>query len=355
MEKADVGSAGGSANALPAEQPRSAQPWVSQISAQAIDQVRNVVQSKGKDAGPSKARNRGDDVLSLTILQQQMDELEDRFSLQLQRLQARTERQREAETRQWEERLGISDFSQRRLAELSKSVNELEDQLHLQIQRLDQMMGNLSTWQRQVGEDMKEHYRSVKELAENISCSLREETGEAAECRSLVRNHDLQLTKIQEALHLLPELAERCRSNSQEQESVDHPASIALNDLFEARTTDLDRKVEDLLEDKCSILQRVEAQEERLRSLRTHTEASNSQITELQAQISTMSSIQCQEVLDQVEKRVFTQDHILQSLQSFLTTTSDRVDDLAAAFLRIRECAPSEPIDAQCASQQVGT
>lgn len=337
--ESDVGNGG--TVALLSEQARSPQPWVSQVSADAVSQVRNIVQRKGKHVGSSKSRRFGEDALSLVLLQQQLDELEDRFSLQLQRLQIRSDRLHEAETQRWEERLGITENSQLQFAELTKAVEELSAQLSVQVRRIDKMDEASMMWRSQMDKDIKEWHSSVQEMFASI---------DVTELRCLVQDHDCQLRTMHEGLHVLPELMENAASRELMERCGEQTESIGLQPLGQAmdaplapdlhspgfsspsgrdsklskhilamRATDLDSKVENLHEDSCDISARLNAQEERLRSLRTWMESSNLHAIDLKEQI--------QEVLDQVDERCLLSRQIL---EASLGITNARIDTLEA-------------------------
>lgn len=242
------------------------------------------------------------DGLVLVTVRKHMEALEEKFNSQLVRVQQQSDRLRDAAFSRVDAKLGTMENIQpkldRRLAELSGNYKGLSDEMQTQIRRIDQMDSRLWEWRHQLEEEIRSKFNEIEQTHQQVASNVRmvNATNEDAfkRCnRRLTRLEGLVDERFglaedtqQGLMNLHERLAELEDIRNQElykaeqlpvskltpsalpdswQAAGDHVAMVAL----ETRVAETSHKIEHWQRESHEIHSRLEAQEERLKSLRT--------------------------------------------------------------------------------------
>jgi len=241
----------------------------------------------------------------VNAMKRQMEGHDEKFECQLSRLQQHSDRLRE---RLDSKMVGVEAMNtkfDRKLAELSGNYKGLSEEMQSQIRRIDNLDTKLWEWRHQVDEENRNKFAEVEQGLQTLTSQVRlsNATMEDSFKRFSVRirrveqviedrlsfsdetNHNLMALDVR-----LQEIeAARLQELSLARPAVD-PASLALvaeahRDVshvestspllatVEARLAEAFRKLEHVSKESQDVQTRVEAQEERLRSLRTIVDA----------------------------------------------------------------------------------
>lgn len=237
----------------------------------------------------------------LTAVRRQMEILEEKLGGQITRVQQQSDRLRDAAFSRVDSKMGTMEALQpkldRRLAELSGNYKGLSDEMQTQIRRTDQMDQRLWEWRHQLEEEVHSKFTEIEQNYQQVSSALRL-TGNTNDDvlkrynRRLLRLEGLLEERLvctedtnQSIMNLHNRLSdlEQLRVQDitickQDPTVVRQPDSTEMGDLacitaLETRFADGSQKMEHLQQDSHDIHMQLEAQEERLKSLRTLIEA----------------------------------------------------------------------------------
>eukprot|EP00928_Gymnodinium_smaydae_P025331 TRINITY_DN20213_c0_g3_i2.p1 TRINITY_DN20213_c0_g3~~TRINITY_DN20213_c0_g3_i2.p1 ORF type:complete len:1148 (+),score=313.11 TRINITY_DN20213_c0_g3_i2:95-3445(+) len=239
----------------------------------------------------------------LAAVRKQLEALDEKFTNQMTRMQGQTDRMREAANKRLEEKLSAFEGAQprleRRLAELSGNYKGLSDELQAQIRRVDQMDERHWDWRHSLEDDHRQKYADLEQQAQKAASAARVSGASLEEDR---KRHHQRLLKLENQyldhqqshddtreglLHLHARL-EALETNPSL--NGDHTAALLLAPassaapaaadtsgelvrLLERRVIEGQDRVEKVLADYHDVHAKLEAQEERLRGLRTLMEA----------------------------------------------------------------------------------
>lgn len=236
----------------------------------------------------------------LTAVRRQMELLEDKLSGQIGRVQQQSDRLRDAALSRVDSKMGTMEALQpkldRRLAELSGNYKGLSDEMQAQIRRLDQMDSRLWDWRRDLEEEVRGKFVELEQNYQKVASSVRVLTATSNDSSKRLeqrlgrhetilderfvgiedlQRHVLVLNdRIEDMENLrLQDLALVGNSAAEKIE----PASLNANDSavllsLDTRMSDSMSKLERVIHDSNEMHTRMEAQEERLKSVQTRVE-----------------------------------------------------------------------------------
>eukprot|EP00440_Ansanella_granifera_P075573 gb/GFBE01082008.1/.p1 GENE.gb/GFBE01082008.1/~~gb/GFBE01082008.1/.p1 ORF type:complete len:568 (+),score=125.24 gb/GFBE01082008.1/:1-1704(+) len=244
------------------------------------------------------------DAALLGAVRKQMEAMEEKLNVQISRVQQQSDRLRDAAFSRVDAKMGSIESLQpkldRRIAELNGNYKGLSDEMQAQIRRIDQMDSRLWEWRHQLEDEIRTKFSEIEQSQQQISSAARLSTASSEDqlkrCnRRLVRLEGLVDERLaaaedvnQSLLNLHARLSEvedlrnqdsaifrsdelalapAPASSPAEQLQVagDHCAIVAL----ESRVSDATTRLEHWTQESHDIHARLEAQEERLKSLRT--------------------------------------------------------------------------------------
>eukprot|EP00930_Biecheleria_cincta_P096909 TRINITY_DN88681_c0_g1_i1.p1 TRINITY_DN88681_c0_g1~~TRINITY_DN88681_c0_g1_i1.p1 ORF type:complete len:545 (-),score=122.49 TRINITY_DN88681_c0_g1_i1:115-1749(-) len=241
------------------------------------------------------------DVAAMSTFKRQIDMMEEKVGAQISHALQQSERLRDASLARIDAKITTMESLQpkldRRIAEMSGNFKGLSDEMQSQIRRIDQMDSRLAERRHQFEEEIRAKFSEIEQNYQQIASSVRVSTASNDDSmkrcsRRLVRleglvderlasseevnqsvlnlhariseledmrNHDSVLFKSEElALQSSPALPPM-------QPAGDHGALVAL----ESRMTQATQKLNEWQQESHEVHARLEAQEERLKSLRT--------------------------------------------------------------------------------------
>eukprot|EP00443_Scrippsiella_acuminata_P130702 CAMPEP_0115616104 /NCGR_PEP_ID=MMETSP0272-20121206/22962_1 /TAXON_ID=71861 /ORGANISM="Scrippsiella trochoidea, Strain CCMP3099" /LENGTH=573 /DNA_ID=CAMNT_0003052029 /DNA_START=112 /DNA_END=1830 /DNA_ORIENTATION=- len=236
----------------------------------------------------------------LTAIKRQMEAMEEKLGGQIVRVQQQGDRLRDAAFSRVDAKMGTMEALQprfdRKLAELSGNYKGLSDEMQAQIRRIDQMDTRLWEWRHQLEDEVRSKFSEVEQAHQQMNSSIRlasatnedsvkrinnrlkrletmveERLGYSDETNQNlvaldVRLQELESSRIQElALCTVDPTPSTIVSQS---DAMDNGTGASMI-VMEAKLAELQHKLEMTLKDSQEVQTRVEAQEERLRSLRT--------------------------------------------------------------------------------------
>lgn len=237
----------------------------------------------------------------MSVLRKQMEVVEEKLGSQISRVQQQSDRLREAAFSRVDAKMGNMESLQpkidRRLAELSGNYKGLSDEMQAQIRRLDAIDNRLLDWRHQLEEEFRSKFLEIEQGQQQLSSSVRVATSSSEDglkrCnRRLVRLEGLVDERLASAedvnqsllnLHARLTEVEDFRNQdsaifrpedlavavpSVDQAPPDDSAIVAL----ESRMSDASQKLDRWQHESHDVHARLEAQEERLKSLRTLVE-----------------------------------------------------------------------------------
>lgn len=251
----------------------------------------------------------------LTAVRRQMEALEDKLSGQIQRVQQQSDRLRDAALSRVDSKMGTMEAIQpkldRRLAELSGNYKGLSDEMQAQIRRLDQMDSRLWEWRHQMEEEVRTKFTEIEQAYQKIQSSLRVSS---ATNDDLHKRHNQRVLRLeglwedrqaqheeatQGLLSLHSRLSELEEMRNQDvalyneeapvtreikPEVADMPDRASLMHV-ETRLQDAGNKIDHLIQESHEMATRIEAQEQRLKSLQTRHETKEDQYRELKDRV----------------------------------------------------------------------
>lgn len=251
----------------------------------------------------------------LTAVRRQMEALEDKLSGQIQRVQLQSDRLRDAALSRVDSKMGAMEAIQpkldRRLAELSGNYKGLSDEMQAQIRRLDQMDSRLWEWRHQMEEEVRTKFSEIEQAYQKIASSLRVSTATNDDLNKRHNQRILRLEGMSEdrqhqqeeatqamlSLHgRLSELEDRHNqdvalyneeapiSREVKPDLVDVPDRASVMHI-ETRLSDACGRIDHLIQDFHDVHGKIQAQEERLKSLQTRHETKDEHYRELKDRV----------------------------------------------------------------------
>jgi len=243
----------------------------------------------------------------VNAMKRQMEGHEEKFECQLSRLQQHTDRLRERLDSKMVGVEAINVKCDRKLAELSGNYKGLSEEMQAQIRRIDNLDTKLWEWRHQVDEENRSKFAEVEQGLQALASQVRlsnatmedsfkrfsvrvrraeqliedrlsfgDETNESFMALD-VRLQELEAARLQElslarpAAGVDPESLAAAVQAQKELSHVDHTSPLLAT--VEARLAEAFRKLDHVSKESQDVQTRVEAQEERLRSLRTIVDA----------------------------------------------------------------------------------
>lgn len=288
----------------------------------------------------------GKDAL-LGAVRRQMESLEERLNVKISRSQQQGERLRDAMLARVDQKMGGLESLQprldRRVAELSGNCKGLSDEMQAQIKRIDQLESRMWDWRHQLEEEMRGKFQDLDQNQQQ-ACSAWRLAGATSEDQlkranqRMLRLEDLvheRLAHVEGVTQSLQGFHDRLTevegmraqeiSIAPRQEHTLSSAGLANGKLLAAldtRLTGACRKLEALQQERHDLHVLVEAQEERMKSMRTQLDMREEQhrslsdriersdvegrVRELQAQLSDLERHRADnaESLEQLHKRL---------------------------------------------------
>jgi len=239
----------------------------------------------------------------LVAVRKQLEAMEEKFTAQINKVQQQSDRLRDAAFSRVDSKMSSMEALQpkldRRLAELSGNYKGLSDEMQSQIRRIDQMDSRLWEWRHSFEEEIRAKFSELEQNHQQASSAVRlanatSEDSTKRVSRRLQRLEGLEQDRLvssedttQSLLNLHARLTELedCR-NQESALFADHqlvlsssgqpgnqlqeaPAENAMLVALETRLTDASQKLELCQSESNQVHSRLEAQEERMKSLRT--------------------------------------------------------------------------------------
>lgn len=242
----------------------------------------------------------------LAVVRQQMEAMEERLSAQINRVQQQCNRTRDTAFAQVDSKLGALEASQpkmdRRLAELAGNFKGLSDEMQAQIRRTDAVETRFWEARQQQDEELRSKLSELEQGFQQASSQMRiaQVAGDdvqrrcGSRLRQLERLVEERLGSVDDAVRRMTELEERVQEAAQEMQDLalcmptaraaaeacepagallsaheDLGANYAQLAVVTSRVEDGSQRAARLEGDVQDVQMRLEAQEERLRSLRT--------------------------------------------------------------------------------------
>eukprot|EP00928_Gymnodinium_smaydae_P020736 TRINITY_DN1801_c1_g1_i2.p1 TRINITY_DN1801_c1_g1~~TRINITY_DN1801_c1_g1_i2.p1 ORF type:complete len:1329 (+),score=419.28 TRINITY_DN1801_c1_g1_i2:109-3987(+) len=246
----------------------------------------------------------------LTAVRKQLEAFEEKVNNQITRAQAHEARMREATFQRLEDKLsaaeGLGPKSDRKMAELTGTCKGLSDEMQQQIRRIDAFEERLREWRRTVEEEFRQRHGELETQVQKAASDTRmhgtalEEDKKRQHARltrleSQHQDHTVSHDYTKEGMMHLHARVEALEAADAHREAALSPAShLNVNvlaresapaasapssdhadmlKLFETRLADHQEKTDKIVDDSHDIHARLEAQEERLRSMRTLMDA----------------------------------------------------------------------------------
>mmetsp|Transcript_74057 Transcript_74057/g.176339 ORF Transcript_74057/g.176339 Transcript_74057/m.176339 type:complete len:561 (+) Transcript_74057:77-1759(+) len=232
------------------------------------------------------------DNANMLTLKKQLADSEDKIR-QLTRAQQQADRLRDATQQRIDQKMVTMEASQpkldRRLAELSGNYKGLSDEMQTQIRRIDAMDAKLWDWKHQMDEDVRNKLQEIHDLYQKLSSEVRvsrtttEDSLKRLSQRISNSDKDVVVQELRDSVvdaHMRIEELERLAVAQGQMDAVVEPPrpaapeisdanSLALMVTLDNRVSDIAAQVETLMAESHETHGRVEAQEERLRTMRT--------------------------------------------------------------------------------------
>eukprot|EP00929_Paragymnodinium_shiwhaense_P057219 TRINITY_DN28632_c0_g1_i3.p1 TRINITY_DN28632_c0_g1~~TRINITY_DN28632_c0_g1_i3.p1 ORF type:complete len:560 (+),score=129.33 TRINITY_DN28632_c0_g1_i3:129-1808(+) len=237
----------------------------------------------------------------LAAVRRQMEALEEKLGGQITRVSQQSERLREVALNRVDSKMGTMESLQprmdRRLAELSGNYKGLSDEMQAQIRRSDQLESRLYEWRQQLDEEIRGRVSDIEQSLQQTNSTVRVNHGTCDELlnrfhKRLQRLEQVvqeRVAKIEEHEHNASQLHDRISSLEETSEMRGSLAAKASADisqlalvngdtisehraqaaLLETQLMDACKKIDHLQQEMHEHHARVEAQEERLKTLRT--------------------------------------------------------------------------------------
>mmetsp|Transcript_106839 Transcript_106839/g.299128 ORF Transcript_106839/g.299128 Transcript_106839/m.299128 type:complete len:518 (+) Transcript_106839:92-1645(+) len=245
----------------------------------------------------------------IMAVRRQLEALEEKFNGQFTRVQQQGEKLRETALARYDSKVSNLETNlprvERRVAEISGNLRGLSDEVQCQIRRIDQADSRLWDWRHHLEEEIRAKFNEIDQHFQQVTSSMRVQKTMA----------DDQFKKFTQRLHKLEGLVdERVTASEDTHQSImqlhmrltdvedrdservremaialptsgtatlaadmqggtDHVAVVAM----EAQCTEFARKIDHMQDEFHSILERLESQEERYKSMRTLSETKDEQ------------------------------------------------------------------------------
>lgn len=313
----------------------------------------------------------------LTAVRRQMEALEEKLAGQISRVQQQSDRLRDAAYQRVDQKMASMEALQpkfdRRLAELSGNYKGLSDEMQAQIKRVDQLDSRLWEWRHQLEEDIRSKVSDIEQHQQKVSSSIR--LANATNDDSLKRCHQrvLRLERLveerlahsedtsQSLLQLHDRLSEVEGLRTHElalvsaemprslREPVESAADSVALVALERRCAETSNKMDMFQQERHELHVRVEAQEERLKSLRTLIEAKEENHRSLSDRVERMDcegrlkELQCQ--IQELERGRFEHAENLELLQRRLQSHEQVHDEVSEDIRRLQAAPPVERVE----------
>jgi hypothetical protein len=314
----------------------------------------------------------------LTAVRRQMELLEDKLTGQIGRVQQQSDRLRDAALSRVDSKMGTMEALQpkldRRLAELSGNYKGLSDEMQAQIRRLDQMDSRLWDWRRELEEEVRGKFVELEQNYQKVASSMRVMTATNADSskrfeqrlsrsESILEERSVQLEELQQYVLVLNGRTDDIEAfRLQELTLVSHGGSAPSDKAAEApglsstesatllsletRMSDSLVKLERVTHDANEMHTRMEAQEERLKSVQTRVETKEEHYRWLNDRVERFDwegrFKEIQSKLDEYGQFRNYQRDELEVLSKKLEKTTQASEDFAGIVGRLRGSMPYE-------------
>jgi len=259
--------------------------------------------TRSRASTPSRVavRPREQDMFAMSTFKRQIEAMEEKVGSQISHAQQQSDKLRDAALARIDAKMAnmeaLQPKSDRRIAEMSGNFKGLSDEMQAQIRRIDQMDSRLSERRHQFEEEIRAKFSEIEQNYQQISSSVRvasasnddsmkrcgrrlvrleglvdERLASAEDVNQSLLNLHARTTELEDArnqdsvLFKTEELAlQSAPAPSLEQPAGERGALVAL----ESRMTDATQKLHEWQQESHEVHARLEAQEERLKSLRT--------------------------------------------------------------------------------------
>jgi len=261
--------------------------------------------SRASTPGRIAVKPREQDMAAMGTFKRQIDAMEEKVSAQISRAQHQSDKLRDAALARIDAKMasmeGMQPKMERRIAEMSGNFKGLSDEMQSQIRRTDQMDSRLWEWRQKFEEEIRAKFSEIEQNYHQVSSSVRVATASFDDgmkrCgRRLVRLEGLvdeRLASVDDINQSLLNLHERTTEleDAKSQDSVlfkseelslrsspaPAPEQPAREDgalvALDSRVTEATQRLQEWQQESHETHARLEAQEERLKSLRTLIEA----------------------------------------------------------------------------------
>lgn len=259
--------------------------------------------TRSRASTPSRVavRPREQDMFAMSTFKRQIEAMEEKVGSQISHAQQQSDKLRDAALARIESKMttmeALQPKSDRRIAEMSGNFKGLSDEMQSQIRRIDQMDSRVSERRHQFEEEIRAKFSDIEQNYQQISSSVRvasasnddsmkrcgrrlvrleglvdERLASAEDVNQSLLNLHARITELEDArnqdslLFKTEELAlQSAPAPSLAQPAGERGALVAL----ESRMTDATQKFNEWQQESHEVHARLEAQEERLKSLRT--------------------------------------------------------------------------------------
>lgn len=260
-----------------------------------------MTRSRASTPGRVAVRPREQDMFAMSTFKRQIEAMEEKVGTQISQAQQQSDKLRDAALARIEAKLAtieaLQPKSDRRIAEMSGNFKGLSDEMQSQIRRIDQMDSRLLERRHQFEEEIRAKFSEIEQNYQQISSSVRvanasnddnmkrcgrrlvrleglvdERLASAEDVNQSLLNLHARITELEDVrnqdsvLFKEEELAlQSAPAPSLEQPAGERGALVAL----ECRMTEATQKLHEWQQESHEVHARLEAQEERLKSLRT--------------------------------------------------------------------------------------